>query len=66
MTWLLGGEKRTPVSTGSGEKDRFTTQLLILKSKKNNKLKPAIIWKAAPMPPNGKPRSNTVAYEILH
>ena len=39
MTWALPTEKKTPVGTGGKDKDRFTTQLSILKSKTNNKLK---------------------------
>ena len=67
MTWAKGTEKRTPVGTAGKEKDRFTSQLSILKSKNNNKLRPVIIWKAA-LPPEDErePRRNTVAYEVKH
>lgn len=63
-TWDKKNSGRRPIRTGGKEKERFTVQLSVRFSRKDNKLPPLIIWKANP---NANPdHRNTVLYEITH
>lgn len=53
---------RGQIGTGGGEKDRFTVQLTCLKD--GGKVKPFIIFKAAPANGVREFKTNTVAYEL--
>jgi len=58
-----GSGRRRQVQTGGAEEERFTVQLSCLKD--GTKLPIFMIFKgASSMPPSGRPRRNSVLYEI--
>lgn len=61
-SWGEKGSGRRQVQTGGAEKERFTVQLSCLKD--GTKLPIFMIFKGASMPASGRPRRNSVLYEL--